>query len=267
MISSPLAGRSVVVVGASSGIGRGVAERGIRGGAQVVLAARRVDALSEIVLGAGGGHPVTTDLRDEDSCQRLAQEVAAIARPVDVLFISAGTASLRRMASTTAEDWHHALSTNLVGIHRVIVALLEHLSPTAVVAVVSSEVVGAPRSHLGAYGASKAALEHSIQQWQQEHPWLRFTTISLGATMPTEFGEGFPPDDLREAYAAWTSSGRNASVFMNMDEVCDVLVSTLASLVRSPSIGMPRIEFRSPAPPETGQAGTLGDLGRQSAVE
>ncbi len=232
----------------------------------MVLAARRVDALSEIALGAGGGHPVKADLRDEDSCQRLAREVAAIARPVDVLFISAGTASLRRMASTTAEDWHQALSTNLVGIHRVIVALLEHLSPSAVVAVVSSEVVGAPRSHLGAYGASKAALEHSIQQWQQEHPWLRFTTISLGATMPTEFGEGFPPEDLREAYAAWTSSGRNASVFMNMDEVCDVLVSTLASLVRSPSIGMPRIEFRSPAPPETGQADTLGDLGRQSAA-
>ena len=236
MSSHPLTGRSVVVVGASSGVGRGVAERSIRGGARVVLAARRVDALTEIARGAGGGHPVATDLRDEDSCQGLAREVAAIAPPVDILFISAGAASLRRMARTTAEDWQHALSTNLVGIHRVIVALLEHLSPTAVVAVVSSEVVGAPRSHLGAYGASKAALEHSIQQWQEEHPWLRFTTISLGATMPTEFGDGFQADDLREALAAWTSSGQSVSVFMNMDEVCDVLVSTLASLVRSPSI-------------------------------
>jgi NADP-dependent 3-hydroxy acid dehydrogenase YdfG len=249
-MSAALAGLSMVVVGASSGIGRGVAERSIRAGAHVVLAARRGDLLSEIAAQAGGGHPVATDLRSDDSCRRLAQEVANIARPVDLLFISAGSAPLRQMARTTAQDWDHALSTNVVGVHRVIVALLGQLSPTAVVAAVSSEVVDAPRSHLGAYGASKAALEHSFQQWREEHPWLRFTTISLGATVPTEFGDGFPPDELGEAYSAWTSSGRNASVFMNRDEVCDVLVSTLASLVGAPSTGMPRMEFRSPAPPE-----------------
>ncbi len=152
-----------------------------------------------------------------------------------------------------------------MGVHRVIVALLGQLSPTAVVAVVSSEVVHAPRSHLGAYGASKAALEHMLQQWQQEHPSLRFTTISLGATVPTEFGDRFAPDDLVEAFSAWASSGQDAAVFMNTDEVCDLLASTLTGLIEAPSVGMPRIELRSPAPPETNQSTALADAGEQTA--
>ena len=219
-----------------------------------MVAARREAALSELVAEVGGGHAVPTDLRDHDSCRRLADEVGAVAAPVDLLLISAGTAPLRRMALTSPQDWDDTLSTNLVGIHRVIVALLGQLSPTAVVAVVSSEVVHAPRSHLGAYGASKAALEHTLQQWQEEHPWLRFTTISLGATVPTEFGDRFAPDDIVEAFSAWTSSGRNAAVFMNTEEVCDLLVSVLAGLVEAPSVGMPRIELRSPAPAKTDQS-------------
>lgn len=267
MSTTSLARRSIVVVGASSGIGRGVAERGIRAGARVVAAARRAAALSDLVAEAGGGHVVPTDLRDDDSCRRLADEVAAVAAPVDLLLISAGSAPLRRMELTSPQDWEDTLSTNLVGIHRVIVALLEHLSPTAVVAVVSSEVVHAPRSHLGAYGASKAALEHMVQQWQEEHPWLRFTTISLGATVPTEFGDRFAPEDLVEAFSSWTSTGRHAAAFMNTDEVCNLLFSALASLIEAPSVGMPRIELRSPSPPETDRRTALANARDQTAEQ
>lgn len=265
MSTTSLAQRSIVVVGASSGIGRGVAARGIRAGAKVVVAARRAAALSELVAAAGGGHAVPTDLRDDESCRRLADEVAAVAAPVDLLLISAGSAPLRRMERTSPQDWEDTLSTNLVGIHRVIVALLGQLSRSAVVAVVSSEVVHAPRSHLGAYGASKAALEHTLQQWQQEHPWLRFTTVSLGATIPTEFGDRFAPDALVDALSAWASSGQDAAVFMDTDEVCDFLASTLTSLIGTPSVGMPRIELRSPAPPD--QSTALADAGDKATEQ
>jgi NAD(P)-dependent dehydrogenase (short-subunit alcohol dehydrogenase family) len=249
-----LAGRSLVVVGASSGICRGVAERGLRAGARVVVAARRGAALTELVEQAGSGHPVELDLRDAEGCRHLAATVAAVASPVDLVLVSAGMASLRRLAVTTQQDWEDALSTNVVGIHRTIVSLLEHLSRTAEVAVVSSESVHAPRSHLGAYGASKAALEHMLQQWREEHPWIRFTTISLGATVPTEFAQHFAPDEISEAFSIWTSSGRNASTFMNTGDVCDVLTATFASMIEAPSVGMPRIELRSPAPVQTDTA-------------
>jgi NAD(P)-dependent dehydrogenase (short-subunit alcohol dehydrogenase family) len=247
-MSVSLVGRSVVVVGASSGIGRGMAIRAVRGGADVILASRRADRLAEVVSEAGGGHPIPTDLRNGDDCVRLCEEVAGATPRIDLLFVSAGAAPLRRMVATSSDDWTMALETNLVGIHRLIAGLLPLLAPSGIVAVVSSEAVTAPRSHLGAYGASKAALEHSVLQWQEEHPWLRFTTISLGATVPTEFGHGFATEDIVEAIGVWATSGKSQSAFMDAEEVCDVLASTLGTLMLNPSVGVPRIELRSPAP-------------------
>jgi NAD(P)-dependent dehydrogenase (short-subunit alcohol dehydrogenase family) len=249
-MSDSLQERHVVVVGASSGLGRGVAIRAVQGGARVILAARRIEELERAIDEAGGGQAVVTDLRSDASCRHLAERVACSRPPVDLLVVSAGSAPLRRMRLTTADDWQLALETNVVGINRVIAALFDHLAPHAVVAVVSSEVVGSPRSHLGAYGASKAALEHSIAQWQEEHPWLRFTTVSLGATVPTQFGQAFATDDLVEAFGAWTAAGQNPSGFMDTDEVCGLLVATLGGLVTAPSVGMPRMELHSPAPAE-----------------
>ena len=70
-----LAGRRVVVVGSSSGIGRGVAERAIASGAHVVVAARRVDRLKELVVEAGGGHLAELDLRVDESCHSFVENV------------------------------------------------------------------------------------------------------------------------------------------------------------------------------------------------
>jgi NAD(P)-dependent dehydrogenase (short-subunit alcohol dehydrogenase family) len=247
-MSLPLEGRSVVVVGASSGIGRGFAIRAVRAGANVILTSRRADRLAEVVAEAGGGRPIPTDVRSSDECERFTDEVTNVLSQIDLLFVSAGTAPLRPMALTSSDDWMLALETNLVGIHRIVAGLLPLLAPGAIVAMVSSEAVTAPRSHLGAYGASKAALEHSVLQWQVEHPWLRFVTVSLGATVPTEFGQGFATEDIVDAIGAWASSGRNQAAFMDTEEVCDILSSTFESLLQSPSVGLPRIELRSPAP-------------------
>ena len=130
----------------------------------------------------------------------------------------------------------------------------------------SSESVEEPRSHLGAYGASKAALEHSMKQWSEEYPWLRFTVVSLGATIPTEFGDGFGHDELVEALNAWGASGRNQAAFMDTSEVCTMLARTLAALVDAPSIGMPRIVLRSPSPREADLDAVIGNV-RDSGMD
>ena len=242
-------GRKVVVVGASSGIGRGVAVRAVRAGSDVVLAARRADRLADVAAEAGGGRPVVVDLRDDHMCRQLADEVRTALGHVDLLFVSAGAAPLRRLVATRPEDWRDALETNLIGINRVLVALVDLLRPESVVAVMSSEAAEAPRSHLGAYGASKAALEHSLDQWREEHPWLRFTTVSLGATVPTEFGHGFDADEIVDALEAWAGSGRNQAAFMDTEQVCDVLAEALGSLLAAPTVGIERLSLRSPSPP------------------
>jgi NAD(P)-dependent dehydrogenase (short-subunit alcohol dehydrogenase family) len=246
-MTAALAGRSVAVVGASSGIGRGVAMRAIRSGADVVVAARRIDRLEETVHDAGGGRLVRCDLLAEGA-DALVEEVRRSSSHLDVLFVSAGAAPLRRLASTSVEEWRHALETNVIGINRLIAAALDVLDERSVVAVVSSEAAVAPRSHLGAYGASKAALEHSIEQWREEHPWLRVMTISLGATVPTEFGNQFEVEETMAALTAWANSGHQQSAFMNTDDVCDVIVGTLELLVAAPTVAIPRLCLRSPSP-------------------
>jgi NAD(P)-dependent dehydrogenase (short-subunit alcohol dehydrogenase family) len=240
---------NVAVVGASSGLGRGFALRAIRAGASVTVAARRRELLESLVAEAGGGVPVSVDLLDEDAPSTIAAAVRAETPQLDVLLISVGSASLRRLEHTTSEDWRGAFETNVIGISRTLAGLLDLLTPVSVVVIVSSETAVSPRSHLGAYGSSKAALEHSIEQWREEHPWLRLTTVSLGATVPTEFGSQFDPLTTTEALEAWTLAGRHQLSFMATDEVCDVLRDVVVALLGAPSVGLHRLVLRSPSPP------------------
>ncbi|MEY2462079.1 MAG: hypothetical protein QOH64_217 [Acidimicrobiaceae bacterium] len=256
-MSTALAGRRVVVIGASSGIGRGVAIAAAQQGADVIVAARRTDRLEEVTIEAPSAAPLVLDLRDAASCDRFSAAVRERFEVIDVLFISAGAAPLRRFAETTPTDWLRALETNVIGVHAAISRLVDLLRPGSLTMVVSSESVGEPRSHLGAYGASKAALEHSMSQWREEHPWLRFSVVSLGATVPTEFGSQFDGEDLLDALQAWAGSGRNQAAFMSTPEVCDVLAATIGALITAPSIDMPSIVLRSPSPRERDAEATI----------
>jgi NAD(P)-dependent dehydrogenase (short-subunit alcohol dehydrogenase family) len=238
---------TAAVVGASSGIGRGMARRLIDGGAQVFVAARRMELLEELVAEAGGGCAVQCDLREEGAGERVTTEIARSSDHLDVLFVSAGAAPLRRLVDTTEDEWRSALETNVIGINRLLAGVLGLLQPHSVVIVMSSETAVLPRSHLGAYGASKAALEHTVSQWREENPWLRLTVVSLGGTMPTEFGRLFEADLTVEALRAWSASGRNQEAFMDTDEVCDVLMDVTTTLLHSPSVGLHRLELRSPS--------------------
>jgi NAD(P)-dependent dehydrogenase (short-subunit alcohol dehydrogenase family) len=166
---------------------------------------------------------------------------------IDLLFVSVGAAPLRSLRAMTPPEWSHAFDTNVIGIHNAIAEMLPALAPAAIVAVVSSEVATSPRSHLGAYGASKAALEHMMLQWREEHPWLRFTVVNLGPTVPTEFGHDFEPDEIVDAIGKWSEAGHSQMAFMDTDEVCDVLMATFGALLATPSIALPRLELRSPA--------------------
>jgi NAD(P)-dependent dehydrogenase (short-subunit alcohol dehydrogenase family) len=248
MTSGTYTGRTIAVVGASSGIGRGFSLRASRAGASVVMAARRADLLESLITEAGGGRAVCCDLAEPDAPALLADAIRTVDDHLDVLFVSAGAAPLRAMSLTDADAWRRALDVNVIGINRVVAGVLDLLRPESVVVLVSSETAVAPRSHLGAYGASKAALEHSADQWREEHPWLRLVTVSLGATVPTEFGRDFEHDELLEALEAWSVAGQNQSAFMDTDEVCDVLADLTGSLLRAGSVALPRIVLRAPAP-------------------
>ncbi|MDQ1461452.1 MAG: hypothetical protein QOI08_2936 [Actinomycetota bacterium] len=241
-------GSRVLVVGASSGIGRDFAIRAVQAGAATVLVARRTDLLDETVALAAGGHAIGGDVADPDDCARIAREAIGILGEIDLLLYCVGYAPLRALAETTADDWRAVFDANVVGLHELIRSVLPGLSERAVVAAVSSESVAQPRTALGAYGSSKAALEQMLRVWRLEQPAVRFSCIAVGATVPTEFGRDFDSGLLGESLDDWVRHGLVQEQFMATQELADVLVGVFAAALPHPGIGIEHISLRSPSP-------------------
>jgi NADP-dependent 3-hydroxy acid dehydrogenase YdfG len=115
-----VAGRIWVVTGASSGIGRGVAERAGSLGAHVVLAARRAEALEEVagVIRAGGGQAlvVPTDVSRAEEVEALAVAAERHFGRVDVWFNNAGVAPIGRFEDIPVADHARTVAVNLGGV-------------------------------------------------------------------------------------------------------------------------------------------------------
>jgi NAD(P)-dependent dehydrogenase (short-subunit alcohol dehydrogenase family) len=247
MTGVSLEGRAVLVVGASAGIGRAFAEAAVRSGADVVLSARREAKLADAIAAAGGGHAVVGDACEAGDCGRVVAEAVEFVGPLELLVYAAGWAPLRALADTTPEEWGRALATNVVGANQMIRAAVPQLAPAAVVAALSSEAATMPRYGLGAYGASKAALEASVRGWRNEHPEVRFCNVVVGQTFPTEFGDGFEAEALAAAFEHWGRNGLLQSEFMTPEGVATVLVSTFAAALAHPDVGTHDLVLRSPS--------------------
>jgi NAD(P)-dependent dehydrogenase (short-subunit alcohol dehydrogenase family) len=251
---STIKGRRILVAGASSGIGREFAIRAIRAGAAVALSARRAERLEEVIETAGGGIAVPGDLRIAGDCQRIVRTTVDRLGGIDLLFCTVGAAPLRYFAFTTSEDWDQVLGTNVVGIHQLVRAAVPVLEPGAMVVALSTETAFDPRHALGAYAASKAALEVSFAAWRVEHGDLRFGIVEVGVTQPTEFGVAFDPDVVAGAIIEWAQRGLVQEQMMATEDVAEFLVGTVAIALRFPGIGMEHLRLRSPSAVATGAA-------------
>ncbi|WP_229682845.1 SDR family NAD(P)-dependent oxidoreductase [Siccirubricoccus deserti] len=115
-----ISGRTWVVTGASSGIGRGVAERAGSMGANVVLAARRIEALEDVarVIRANGGEAlvVPTDVSRPEAVEALASAAELRFGRVDVWLNNAGVASIGRFDEIPVADHTRVIDVNLNGV-------------------------------------------------------------------------------------------------------------------------------------------------------
>jgi len=112
-----LEGRTALVTGASSGLGRGFAATLARAGARVAVHGRDPARLRETREGieAEGGRCVelTADLREPDACRRLVDEAHAALGRLDVLVNNAGMNRRRPIAEVTVDDFDAIVATNL----------------------------------------------------------------------------------------------------------------------------------------------------------
>lgn len=161
--------RTVVVTGASRGLGAALLEELAKQGARVVGVARNRAALDEVVgrIRASGGiaHGIAADVSDKDATYRIAGEAQALVGPIDVLIHNASTLGptpLRLLLDTECEDLEQVLTTNLVGPFRLTRALAGPmvLRGKGTVVHISSDAAVSAYPRWGAYGVSKAGQDH-----------------------------------------------------------------------------------------------------------
>lgn len=121
--SGLLAGKSVLVTGASSGLGMHFAKRCAASGARVAIAARRVDRLeklaSEISTAGGVAHPVAMDVTSPESISAAFDDISNAIGAPNVVINNAGIPSSSRFIDMPDDEWRSVLDVNLDGVFRV----------------------------------------------------------------------------------------------------------------------------------------------------
>jgi NAD(P)-dependent dehydrogenase (short-subunit alcohol dehydrogenase family) len=117
--SFDLTGEVALVTGASSGIGRHLAELLAAAGAKVALAARRVDRLAETAreIEAAGGEslPIACDVTRSDGVATAVAKAETELGPLTILVNNAGVVVSKPLFEHTEADWDYVLDTNLKG--------------------------------------------------------------------------------------------------------------------------------------------------------
>jgi NAD(P)-dependent dehydrogenase (short-subunit alcohol dehydrogenase family) len=233
--SGPLAGLRLLVVGASSGIGRAVAVQAAAQGAIVAAAARRQSLLDELAAEIGC-HTATLDVVDAEACATAVPQLAEQLGGIDAILISSGVSPLCPIADMTGAEWQRTFAVNVTGPNLVLSAALPHLSRDALALIVSTDTAGDPRSGMSAYGASKCALDETIRGWRLEHPDLRVSRLSVGPTFGTEIAREMDQGVAAQLFPEWIAHGQMPALMMPLEELSAQIVSLLVTGYQNPNV-------------------------------
>jgi NAD(P)-dependent dehydrogenase (short-subunit alcohol dehydrogenase family) len=184
-VSGRLQDRVAVVTGASSGIGRAVAELFAREGARLVLVAAPSDAEELEQAAAGLGAPmIAVDISDPDAAARVMDAALQHHGALDVLVNNAGFAFVEPALTTSVDRWDRLFAVNLRGTmlfsQAFATRLQERGQPGAIVNTASTNAT-APEPQLAAYNASKAGVLSLTQTLALE---LAPLAIRVNAVLP-----------------------------------------------------------------------------------
>ena len=179
-----LDGKVVVLVGASSGIGRAAAARFAQEGATVVCAARGKRALdttvAEITRSGGRAYAIPTDAAEREQVDALARQTVAEHGRIDVWVNVVGIATYGTFAGTPPEDFERVVRVNLLGHVWGAYAALPHLRESAGSLIGVASVFGVRSSPLlTSYCASKWGLRGFYDALRME---LKHERAPVGVT-------------------------------------------------------------------------------------
>ncbi len=197
---APLSGKTAVVTGASSGIGRAIAETLGAAGAHVYLGGRSaapMEATAKQIHEAGGRATVVSlDVRDVEQLRGLVEQAHRETGRLDVMVNNAGVSFPTAIAEADPEHWRTMLETNvlalLVGCQAAVKAMRACGAEGHIVNVSS---IAALRSDSGVYGATKHAVNciSASLRGELEDDTIRVVNVMPGA-IATNFARNFDPE-------------------------------------------------------------------------
>jgi NADP-dependent 3-hydroxy acid dehydrogenase YdfG len=183
---SNLANKIVLITGASSGIGEATARRLSKGGATVVLGARRTNRLENLTkeIAASGGKAIykCLDVTSRDSVQAFANAALDAFGRIDVIVNNAGVMPLSPMASLKVDEWDQMIDVNIKGVLYGIAAVLPAMNKQGVGQIINVSSIGglAVSPTAAVYCATKYAVRAISEGLRQENDKIRVTCVYPG---------------------------------------------------------------------------------------
>ena len=246
-LADRLAGRRILVVGASSGIGRGVARLAGRSGARVALVGRRGERLAEAAAEAGpGAVAIAGDVRDAEFCSDAVATAVGALGGLDGLVYAAALMTAGLVCDADAAAWRATFETNVIGAALVTCHALPHLDAARGRAVyLSSDSVLRPRPGVLAYVASKSALDTMVAGLRTEVPTVEFTRVIVGPTHGTDIASGWDPAVRRQLKDLWAPKGWLDETRMTIEDCAAEVLHALTSPVHVADVLLqPRADAR-----------------------
>jgi NADP-dependent 3-hydroxy acid dehydrogenase YdfG len=200
-----IAGKVVVITGASSGLGEAAARHLSAEGATVALGARRVERIQALAkeLTAKGGKALVkaTDVTDRDQVKALVDAAVQAYGRIDVMLNNAGLMPLAPLERLTVDDWDRTIDVNIKGVLYGIAAALPHMKRQQSGHIINVSSVAGHKVRPGnaVYAATKHAVRVISEGLRMEvKPYnIRTTIISPGA-VATELIDSITQADIRE---------------------------------------------------------------------
>jgi len=185
------AGKTVMITGASSGIGASTAQAFAKAGANVVLAARDETKLHALARGLDRrALAVPTDITNRGARDELVEKTIAAFGTIDILINNAGVGLAAPVAELKTEDFQQALAVDLLAPLALTQAVLPYMRQHGhgQLIYISSVVGLRALPYLGGYAAAKAALDRLTESLRVE---LRGTGIVVTLVRPGTTSTGF----------------------------------------------------------------------------
>jgi len=196
--------KNVVITGGSAGIGLATAKTFINKGANVLITGRNSDSLNAASLKINSQKLKTlaSDISKMADIVTLEKEVSESGNKIDTLVLNAGIAKQYSIEETTEEVFDDLFNINVKGLFFTLQKLIPHLAEGASVILISSGVSVSGYAQMGAYAATKSAVDAIARTAATElaDRKIRVNTVAPGLT-DTPMNQQ-TPENIKNAIAA-----------------------------------------------------------------